>query len=249
MPFEDFIGLLQRKQEGDSAYPPEYDDLYTLYSFVREKSIVSILEIGGGWSTLAFALAIDENKKSFGSPYLKRVRHPNPFKILSLDASLEWSEVAKRRLVDTDSSIVDFRVSSSSIIEFGGSGGPVCSLIDSLPYFAADLVYLDGPDSDQVSGEIRSHTFVQPHSVPMSADLLALEPHFWPGSYIMTDGRFANAQFLRTHFRRNWEFLSDPFADRCIFRLAEPELGPVNREHLLVRLNASIELLSKEGPL
>lgn len=249
MRFENFVGLLDQQLSGNSAYPPEYDDLYNLYSFVREKSLVSILEIGSGWSTFALALALEENNRSFGSEYLKRVRHPNPFKILSLDASPEWAEVARTRLSDKSSSIVEFHISSSSIVELEGSGGPLCSLIDSIPFFVADLVYVDGPGPNQVKGDIRSHSFVEPHSLPMSADLLALEPHFWPGTYIMTDGRFANAQFIRTRFRRNWEFLSDPFADRCLFRLAEPELGAINREHLAVRLKASSELLSNRAPL
>lgn len=249
MRFENFVDLLRQKGSENDAYPPELDDLYNLYSFARDKSLVSILEIGSGWSTFALALAIEENKRAFGSEYIKRVRHPNPFKVLSLDASPEWAEVSRTRLTGSSSSIVDFHISSSRILEFGGAGGPICSLIDSVPYFVADLVYLDGPAPTQVKGEIRSHRFAEPHSLPMSADLLALEPHFWPGSYIVTDGRFANAQFLRTHFRRNWEFLSDPFADRCVFRLAEPELGSVNREHLLVRLDASVELLSKEGAI
>lgn len=249
MGFENFATLIDGKLTDDSAIAPDYDDLYYLYSFARDKSIVSVLEIGSGWSTLALALAIDENKRSFGSDYLKRVRHPNPFKIMSLDASPEWVEIASSRLTDADSSIIDFRISTSSILELGAQGGALCSLFDSLPNFVADLVYLDGPAPNQVNGEIRSHGFVEPHSLPMSADLLALEPHFWPGSYILTDGRFANAQFLRTRFQRNWEFLSDPFADRCLFRLAEPELGAINREHLLVRLNASFELLSKKVPL
>ena len=150
-----------------TAYPPEMDDLYFLYSFVRDKSIVSVLEIGSGWSTLALALAISENKDNFGSDYMKSVRHPNPFQVLSLDASSEWSSVALGRLPQDLREFVVPNVSTARIAEWGGAGGQVCSLFDNFPVFTADLIYLDGPNSDQVQGSVRGLQFEQPDSLPM----------------------------------------------------------------------------------
>ena len=43
------------------AYDPEMKDLYFLYCVVREKAVVSVLEFGSGWSTLALAIALQEN--------------------------------------------------------------------------------------------------------------------------------------------------------------------------------------------
>lgn len=62
---------------------------------------------------------------------------------------------------------------------------------------------------------------------------------FFGQSYIITDGRTANAQFLEMRLKRNWQVLHDPFGDRTIFRLAEPALSVVSKEHIDFRLRAS----------
>lgn len=83
----------------------------------------------------------------------------------------------------------------------------------------------------------------------MSSDVLYLEPFFWPESYIITDGRTANARFLEMHLKRNWQVLHDPFGDRTIFKLSETALGLVSEQHLNFRLNVSRNLREKETPV
>ena len=39
--------------------------------------------------------------------------------------------------------------------------------------------------------------------MPMVGDIIRFE-YFYPGTIIITDGRSANAQFLKENFKRNW---------------------------------------------
>jgi hypothetical protein len=45
---EDFQKFITSFHNPSEVYAPEFDDLYFLYRFVREKSIVSILEYSSG---------------------------------------------------------------------------------------------------------------------------------------------------------------------------------------------------------
>ena len=247
--FSAFVGENCREIRSSGVYPPELDDLYFLYCFVRDTSAVSVLELGGGFSTLAMAKALRENELSFGTSHRSCVRHPNPFKLLSVDASKKFSELARARLPPDLLRIVNFHVSGVSAAQWGGDPGQMCFLYDDLPNFCPDIVYLDGPDSDQIDGLIRGYEFEQPHSLPMGADLLTIEPHLWPGTFIVTDGRLANAHFLRNNFRRAWEFFTDVFGDRVLMRLSSESLGEVNSTHLKIRFESSRDLRGKESPL
>ncbi len=246
--FKEFIDSVQNLDDPRNFYPPEMDDLYFLYQFVRDHSVVSVLELGGGYSTVALAKAVRENDLSFGKAHGESVRHPNPFKVLSIDASEDYSTAARNRLPPDLLNTVVSHVSSVSI-ETAGAAGQICSVYDDFPFFIPDLVYLDGPDSDQVKGAIRGFKFVQPHSVPMGADLLGIEPQLWPGTHIVTDGRMANARFLKNNFVRSWEMLTDYFGNRVVLRLSEENFGQVSSDHMAVRLVACRELLEKELPL
>jgi len=47
--------------------PPQLSDLYSLYAKVRVEKSLAIIEYGSGWSTLALAKALDENRRSYVS--------------------------------------------------------------------------------------------------------------------------------------------------------------------------------------
>ena len=228
----------------DTPYELEFDDLYFLYRLVREQSVVSILEFGSGWSTLVFARALKENRRNMVAAY--DVRHPNPFQLMSVDASPQWQKIALSRIPSEWAEIIVPVVATPRLTtEFGG----IASCFDFIPAFVPDLVYLDGPDPEQVEGEIDGFRSLELHGLPMSADLLRLEPHLWPGTMIVTDGRTANARFLKPRFRRYWESLFDPFGDRTIMRLTEIPLGAVSERHMEARLKAARLLRGKEGPV
>jgi hypothetical protein len=119
-------------------YKPELDDVFFLYCFVREKAATSILEFGSGWSTAVLSLALHENLQSFGEKQQELVRHPNPFRLLTLDASATFQKIAMDRLPAELTSIVD-PVCAAPIVNY--ELGVVSHRFDQLPNFIADLVY------------------------------------------------------------------------------------------------------------
>ena len=227
----------------EAPYEYEIDDLFHLYSTVRKASCVSVLEFGTGWSTLVLALGLHENARFFGEEHLRSVRHPNPFQLLTIDASDHWQRVALSRVPDyLRSTIRTVSCEVGLVDRFGG----VVHVFDSVPEFAADLIYLDGPDPEQVGGLVGGFEYREVHTLPMGADILRIEPHLWPETMIITDGRTANARFLASNFRRNWQVLHDPFGDRTTFRLEETPFGPVGERHIAVRLAAARALAAME---
>lgn len=245
---EEFKNTLIARQASKSeilAYEPEMNDLYFLYCMVREKAVVSILEFGSGWSTLALAIALQENYVNFGDAHIKSIRHPNPFQLLTLDASEKWQGLALSRLNEQERLRVTSKVVTPRLSSFEGV---LCHLNDYLPNFTPDLIYLDGPDHDQVLGAESGFKYDERFTPPMSADLLRIEPYLWPETIVVADGRTANARFLESHFKRNWQIMHDPFGDRTLFRINEPAFGIISQEHVDFRLAKSRFSQSKENP-
>jgi hypothetical protein len=223
-----------------TPYGPELDDLHHLYALVRRTAAVSVLEFGSGWSTLVLALAIDENATSYGASY--DVRHPNPFQVLSVDASAEYSARSFQRLPAALQRRVIPHVTGARLVEYGGRWA---SLFDALPPFVADLIYLDGPEPGQVDGMHDGFTLEDPHGLPVAADILRLEPMLWPETTIVIDGRTANARFLRANLQRRWDHLRDPYGDRTTLFLDETPFGEISARHLAARRRLGRELLGK----
>ena len=232
-------------QEVPGLYEPELDDLWFLYKLIKDKCITSILEYGSGWSTYAMAIALHENFLDFGLEHIETIRHPNAFKLMTIDASSEYLESAMNRISDKVKENV-LPVFSSPILT--SLDGVICHKFGSIPNFAPDLIYLDGPDHNQVIGNVEGFEYNESFTQPMGSDLLMVEPFLWPETIIVTDGRTANARFLETRFKRNWQVLHDPFGDRTIFRLAETALGLISEEHVNFRMKKSRETTLKEMP-
>ncbi len=223
-----------------TPYGPELDDLHHLYALARRWAIVSALEFGSGWSTAVLALAIEENERSFDGGY--DVRHPNPFRLLSVDVSADYSAQAVQRLPDDVRRCVIPHVTGARLVEYDGRWA---SLYDDLPPFVADLIYLDGPEPGQVQGTSDGFVLEDPHGLPNSADLLRLEPMLWPETVVIVDGRTANARFLHANLQRSWQTLRDPYGDRTTFFLDETSFGEISSRHLAARRRLGRELLGK----
>ena len=241
----DKIAAKLNLESNRDAYQPEIDDLYFLYQTIREKSITSILEFGSGWSTYVLAIALKENYDAFGISHSASIRHPNSFQLLTIDASKNWQSVALARLDETLKAFVTAIASSPELIEINGV---ICHRYLNVPNFTPDFIYLDGPDHNQVTGEINGFSYNDNFTTPMSADILAIEPFLWPETLIVTDGRTANARFLSSRLKRNWQYLHDPFGDRAIFRLEETAFGTISEDHILLRKANSRKLSNKEVP-
>jgi hypothetical protein len=223
-----------------TPYGPELDDLHHLYALARRTAAVSVMEFGSGWSTLVLALAVHENALSFGDTY--DVRHPNPFQLLSVDVSAEYSARSLDRLPPELRARVVAQVTDARLVEYGGRWA---SLFDDLPPFVADLIYLDGPEPGQVRGDVDGFTLSDPHGLPVAADLLRLEPMLWPETTVVIDGRTANGRFLRDNLQRRWDHLRDPFGDRTTLFLDETPYGEISARHIAARRRLGRALLGK----
>ena len=61
---------------------------------------------------------------------------------------------------------------------------------------------------------------------------LKFEYFYTPGTIILTDGRSANAKFLKDNFQRNWKYIHNKKNDQHIFYLDDPVLGKYNKLQL-----------------
>lgn len=224
-------------KSGDSAIPYDVDDLYFLYCMVRQTAAVSVLEYGSGWSTLVLGRALLENRDSFGRDF--HVAHPNPFELLSVDASEFWQTVATERLPREQLELTTMFHAQAQLVDYQGQ---VASVFEGVPAFTPDLMYLDAPDPEQVVGSVFGRGAQSLNEIPNSADVLLREHSLWPESLVVTDGRTANARFLQRNLRRNWQWLHDPYGDRTVFRLEEPSLGWKSLSHTYFRSCVAREL-------
>jgi hypothetical protein len=240
--FEEFVFSAALNDGGTSngglTYPPELGDLYSLYTKVRKNKIVAILEFGSGWSTLVLAKALDENRLSFSQFVRANIRHPNPFTLMTVDCSIKYQEIALERVPNDLSETSIIPVISEARMTL--LNGQICHLFDSIPPFTADFIYLDGPDCNQVLGDVNGFTVrfgtdEYSYGLPMAADLLLLEPFFWPGALIITDGRGGNANFLRNNFKRNWLYRYDKDCDQHLFRLIGEPFGKISESLLSLK--------------
>jgi len=216
----------------EMAYPPNLKDLYSLYRCIRQYKVVAALEFGVGWSTLIIALALAENEELFGASFKKLVRHPNPFKVLSIDTSDYFINIARERVPKHLLPYTLFHQSESKMTIVAQQFAHTYS---NVPPWTADLVYLDGPDCDFVNGDVDGfHVNFgdenKKYGLPMSGDLLRLENFFWPATRIITDGRGANAHFLKNNFTRNWEYEYHKEVDQHHFYLNENPWGEISEK-------------------
>jgi hypothetical protein len=217
-----------RRNETHSVYPPEIADLYALYTRVRKERSVAIFEIGSGWSTLVLLKALEENRISHGNWVSENLRHPNPYSLMTVDCSELFQNIACERLTPHQGETKLIPIISN--VQMTTIQGQACHLFTEIPPFTADFVYLDGPDCDQVAGTTNGMTVNfgsddRKYGLPMTADPYLLEHFFWPGTCLVTDGRGANARFLKNIFKRNWDYEYDAACDQHVFHLNEPSWG------------------------
>jgi len=208
----------------EAPYRPELQDLYFLHTLITQKKRTTVLEFGCGWSTQVMAHALALNREKYDISHLRR---NNPFELHTVDDVEHWIEVAKQR---TNDSHVHFYYSPVRMTQWNGR---ITTEYESLPLVNPDLIYLDGPDQFDVQGDINGITTGHKDMMPMSCDILKVEHFLTPGTIIVTDGRTANARFLKRNLQRSWEYEHQKDGDRHIFTLVEEPLGKHNENQLL----------------
>lgn len=185
---------VERKCASTGALPPNYTELWYLYSDVRKLQPKTIFEFGSGLSTNIMAAALFKNHEECG---LNGTLFSFESEKSWFDASGEWLESGYKDFVNLIYSPVTVDLMD----------GVKVFRYSNLPDIAPDMVYLDGPS---LTKDVRS-----------AVNVLDLEPKLRKGFWLVIDGRRENALFLERHFQRAYKstlrtgFLGGAYLQRC----------------------------------
>ena len=217
---EGVFDLLQ-EWKGIDRLAPQYDDLALLYDVVRRQQSKIIWEFGCGYSTLVLSAAIQKNKEEWkgdAKNYEKILKFWTHYVIETDNRRQWWDDTIDNvdRIITTTNIVPHL-----SPVVIGDFCGRVCHYHTSLPKIMPTFAYLDGPDPQDVMGTLHGFNFQNSALVPMSADLLFVEPLMWIGTLILVDGREANCSFLGNNFQRNWDVTWIKDGDSTLFHLKD----------------------------
>jgi hypothetical protein len=220
-------------------YPPDISDLYRLYRFAVDNCVLSILEIGSGWSTFALYLALQHNIEKYSESYFDSGRFTNLFKMVSVDSSRFYFEIAKRRIrqqLKTDAGLSFHKTR----FEFEYHLGIPVSFMNPSPRWDFDLIYLDAPEPEQVFPGVNTSKMNTGNDLPINGDLLRFEPYILPSTSVIIDGRTSNSRFLASRLVRCWDIIEDIQYDFSLFTLSEEPLGSIHSNYLKFRKEFSV---------
>lgn len=236
--FSEFIKLSKTKNqkinelEMKNSFKPELNDLFRLYEFVKLNNRTTILEFGSGWSSLVFAYALDQLKKT-KLKKAKSLRRNNLFELFVIENEKKYLNKIKKKFNQKKykniKSNVNFHFANVKMINYNGN---IATEYDRLPLCNPDFIYIDGPGQFNVKGNVNGISTNHYDMMPMICDILKIEYFLIPGTIILVDGRSANAFFLRDNYKRKWSYFHDRPNDQHIFCLKDKPLGHVN-ERLL----------------
>jgi hypothetical protein len=216
-----------------SPYRPELDDLYSLYQFILLNKRTTILEFGSGWSSIIFALALNELKTKF-IKHIKNLRRNNPFELFILENERKFLGITKKKLskfIKKNKLKIKISYCYSDVV-MTRFNNRIATEYKKFPLCNPDFIYLDGPDQFNVKGDINGVSTRHKDMMPMVCDILKFEHFYTPGTIIVTDGRAANANFLLKNFQRKWSYKNNKKTDQHIFYLNDSSLGKYNQRQL-----------------
>ena len=217
----------------NSPYKPELNDLYRLYQFVFLNKRTTILEFGSGYSSLIFSLALNDLNKLYKNKLIN-LRRNNPFELFILENEKKFLNITKKRIEKFSKKLnlnikINYHFSDVAMSLYENK---ISTSYKKLPLCNPDFIYLDGPDQFNIKGDINNFSTRHKDMMPMVNDILKIEYFLTPGTIIVTDGRRANAQFLKDYLKRNWLYKFDYINDQHIFYLNETPLGKFNKLQL-----------------
>jgi len=114
------------------SIPPEFYDLFQLYTLVRNRKPEIVMELGGGCSTIALSYALKRNyEEGHGAG-----------KLYSIEESKYWQGVLRDYMPSELTAFCEFLVRPVSL-RLDGKGEYVKCLED-LPQVSVNLLYIDG---------------------------------------------------------------------------------------------------------
>jgi len=216
----------------NKPYDPSYDELFFLHNLVTLNKRLTILEIGSGWSTLFFSHALNQNKMKYQSQS-EPLRGKNKFELFVLENEKKYLEISKRRIEKNFKKNKTKIHWSLSEVKMSELEGRYCTIYSKFPKVSPDFIYLDGPDQFKVKGNVNKFNSNHEDLMPMVSDLIKIEFYLKPGTILVVDGRAANVQFLRSFFKRKWEYYYVKRVDKHILFLNAESLGEAN--NLLIK--------------
>jgi len=211
------------------AYPAELDDLIRIHYLIRKFKIVTAIEIGSGKSTVVIADAIKRNSQEYSTYVSSNLRKNNAFELHSIETSQSWADEVEGNLSDELRAYVNLNVVGCKMATVNSR---ICTLFDSFPNICADFIYLDGPGQYDPKGDIDGISTRHPDRLPMVADIIRLEHFLLPGTIIVTDGRTANARFMKENFQLEWDHKYYVDFDQHVFVNVSEPLGIYNKREL-----------------
>ena len=219
----------------NTPFEPEWLDLTRLFALIRLRRITSVLEFGCGFSTVVMAHALALNEQRDGAVVRETLRRTDPFRLQVVDDMQQYLDLTRSRLSQELSARVSFHHSPVRMTTFDSR---ICTEYESLPNVCPDFIYLDGPSQDSAVGEVNGISTRHPDRLPMACDILKIEHFLLPGTLVLTDGRTANARFLKANLQREWRHEHDEDGDVHYFEMIEEPLGKWNRRQIEFCLGA-----------
>jgi len=217
-----------------TEFKPELLDLYRLYKFITLNKRTTVMEFGVGYSTLVFNIALNENKKKFSNE-IKKLRRNNPFELFTIDNDRAYIKKIKKKINKYESE----NFSSKSKINYHYSkvemvmhNNRIATQYKNLPICNPDFIYIDGPSQFGIKNKINGISTCHIDMMPMLCDVLKIEYFLTPGTIMVTDGRGANAKFIKDNLKRDWLYIYQEYFDQHIFYLNDRAIGPYNKLQL-----------------
>ena len=219
--------LIQVKNNEKKPIVYELPDLCRLHWLVLSRKVFNTLEIGSGFSTIFIADAKYILKKYFKK--VENIRCEKQFHIYSVGENKHFLNITKKRIPGNLSNCISLIFNKVDIINYQGT---FALKHRNLPNISPDLIYLDGPSLYSAKKKFMGFAFNNISRVPISADILFFEFFLEPGTFILVDGRGANAEFLKSFLKRNWKYFYDKKGDCHYFELIEKPWGEWNKKKL-----------------
>ena len=92
--FNYLFKLHSKNNKNDPSVKPGLSDLYYIYKYVIQNNRTTILELGSGWSSLIFIIALNELYKK-NKDSIKKIRIHNPFELYILENNKKYLNITK----------------------------------------------------------------------------------------------------------------------------------------------------------
>lgn len=215
---------------GGEAFEPECPDLTRLYSIIRMRKILTVLEFGSGFSTRVIGEALKKNKLDY-SKKISLIRRKKPFHLYSLEFEKKYANKVTKSC--KKAGLEDYVTVKLVEAEQTSFNNLICGKYKKIPSVCPDLIYIDGPMPMSYKNSKKQYLNLNDFDITnITCDLLIIEPILLPGTIVIIDGMTNNSRFNRRNLQRNWLYHEDLKNDYTILILDEPYLGIHHKNQL-----------------